>query len=166
MPGSLVWPPSELWDFAARTYARPGVPALCLALQDRHGADICLLLLARWLEVTGRAPSMDCLIRCRETAAAWRSGVVGPLRAARRRLKEGHPARPAHAPGVPIEPIRALVAEAELAAERALLVTLGAIVTEAGLGHGSPGPEPLPVLWPEAHEAQSLVDEFRTSSGV
>ena len=38
-----------LWDFAVRLYAEPGVGEACLALQDRFGVDVPLLLWAAWL---------------------------------------------------------------------------------------------------------------------
>lgn len=44
---------TDLWNFALHLYARPGVEAACLALQD-EGADVCLLLCGAWLEA-GRA---------------------------------------------------------------------------------------------------------------
>ncbi|MCK1787400.1 TIGR02444 family protein, partial [Pseudomonas sp. TNT11] len=34
---------ADLWSFALSTYARPGVEAACLRLQEQ-GADVCLLL--------------------------------------------------------------------------------------------------------------------------
>ena len=46
--------PTDLWDFAQRLYARPGVESACLHLQEA-GADVCLLLCGAWLERHGIA---------------------------------------------------------------------------------------------------------------
>jgi uncharacterized protein (TIGR02444 family) len=43
----------ELWQFSEQHYARPGVAAACLALQDEHGANVNLLLLLLLLEELG-----------------------------------------------------------------------------------------------------------------
>ena len=44
---------SAFWRFSLELYARDGVPAACLALQDREGADVNLVLLALWLGESG-----------------------------------------------------------------------------------------------------------------
>ena len=45
---------ADLWSFALSTYARPGVEAACLRVQEQ-GADVCLLLCGAWLEQRGVA---------------------------------------------------------------------------------------------------------------
>lgn len=126
------WPASALWDYAVDLYGRPGVREACLALQDSAGADVNLLLLACWLGATGRRPDPVTLARLRADALAWQEAVVRPLRTARRELKRrladlDPPLRP------PLAAARARLAEVELAAERAELLTLEA-------GCGCPGP--------------------------
>lgn len=82
----------ELWRYAEITYARPGVSAACLRLQDECGADVNLLLAAAWLASRGLiwdAATVDALIA---GCAAWRREVIAPLRSARRRFKADQPA--------------------------------------------------------------------------
>lgn len=43
----------NLWQFAIHTYARPGMEALCLELQDRQGVDVALLLWCLWQDQLG-----------------------------------------------------------------------------------------------------------------
>lgn len=79
---------NPFWDFSLAVYGRPGVPAACLSLQDRRGADVNLLLFAAWA-------GMACGVRLNTEALAvidagvrtWREEVVRPLRAVRRRVK-------------------------------------------------------------------------------
>lgn len=81
------------WNFSLAFYGRPGVSAACLALQDGHGQDVNLLLYACWIGLSGRGrlTSGD-LARAAEVSDPWRRGVIEPLRAARRALKEAGPA--------------------------------------------------------------------------
>ena len=48
------FPDCAFWDFSLEAYARPGVAPACLDLQERHGADVNLLLFACWLSASGR----------------------------------------------------------------------------------------------------------------
>ncbi|AOE81978.1 TIGR02444 family protein [Pseudomonas lurida] len=70
---------ADLWSFALSTYARPGVEAACLRLQQQ-GADVCLLLCGAWLEqraVTATAERMQAL---KQIARPWQAQVIEPLR--------------------------------------------------------------------------------------
>ena len=40
---------AELWEFSLDFYARPGVSAALIELQDRAGLDVNLILFALWL---------------------------------------------------------------------------------------------------------------------
>lgn len=79
---------NPFWEFSLAVYARPGVPAACLGLQDGRGVDVNVLLFAAWA-------GMDCatalsgaeLERIDGAVADWRREVVRPLRAVRRRVK-------------------------------------------------------------------------------
>ena len=44
-----------LWRFSLAFYARPGVAEALIALQDRAGLDVNLMLFALWLGVSGRS---------------------------------------------------------------------------------------------------------------
>ena len=75
-----------LWDFAVRLYGEPGVSEACLALQDRFGVDIPLMLWAAWLGA-GAGPSA---LRAGDRAVGpWRARAIRPARALRRHLR--HP---------------------------------------------------------------------------
>lgn len=73
-----------LWDWAGAAWSRPGVGAAFLALQDREGQSVPLLLWAVWrLETSGGVDAVaadDAASLCR----AMDETVIGPLRAARR----------------------------------------------------------------------------------
>lgn len=79
---------NPFWDFSLAVYGRPGVPACCLALQDRRGVDVNVLLFAAWagLECGIRLSAAD-LARIDGTVSGWRDEMVRPLRALRRRAK-------------------------------------------------------------------------------
>ncbi|MBN9498051.1 MAG: TIGR02444 family protein [Alphaproteobacteria bacterium] len=105
---------SDLWAFCLTLYARPGVAPACLALQDRHGADIPLLLAVLWHGLRGYGPAP--LGKWRLLSKAWQRDAVVPLRDLRRAMKgrEGW------------EEIREGIKRLELAAEKAQLDSLAA----------------------------------------
>jgi uncharacterized protein (TIGR02444 family) len=77
------------WNFSLAFYGRPGVSAAAIALQDRHGRDVNLLLYACWVGMSGRGRlDADQLARAEAMSEPWRCSVIAPLRAARRALKE------------------------------------------------------------------------------
>lgn len=105
-----------LWTFALDLYARPGVEAACLTLQDEAGVDVCELLWRCWLAAHGLlaedAPSSLDEIR------RWQRDVTEPLRRLRRRLKPDA----VRDPGV--AELRRHLQAAELQAERLTLSRL------------------------------------------
>jgi uncharacterized protein (TIGR02444 family) len=77
------------WAFSLELYARPGVAASCLRLQDEGGFDVNLLLLCCWIARSGRGRLSEADIAAAEARAApWRRDVIEPLRAVRRGLKK------------------------------------------------------------------------------
>jgi uncharacterized protein (TIGR02444 family) len=78
-----------LWRFSLRFYRQPGVADACIALQDGCGVDVNLLLFFLWLATAHRCVSPGVVRAVCATAAPWRDDVVAPLRAIRRRLKDG-----------------------------------------------------------------------------
>lgn len=106
--------------FAETLYARPGVEAACLDLQDRRGFDVTLLLHACWLGTRSIALSPGQAAALVSATVPWRFEVVRPLRRLRRRLKHGL----AGMPRVQSDRVREQVKAAELAAERAMLAVL------------------------------------------
>ncbi len=76
------------WNFSLAFYAVPGVEESCLALQDRHGADVNLVLLALWAASRGFLFDTETIAAAERIARPWRETVTEPIRAARRALKE------------------------------------------------------------------------------
>ncbi len=81
----------RLWDWSLSAYARAGVQALCLDLQDAHGQCVCYLLWAGWAAVERRGVDAEALARASDIARDWDGAVTGPLRAVRRALKTPRP---------------------------------------------------------------------------
>ena len=80
-------PENPFWEFSLSAYDRMGVADSCLALQERHGLDVNLLLFAAWAGYCGHrltARQMEGIVAA---AAAWHGEVVRPLRAVRSWLK-------------------------------------------------------------------------------
>jgi len=76
---------SSLWRFSLAVYSQPQVPPACLALQDRHGVDVNLLLYAGWRAWGGDALSREGCRTALERSEVWRNDLVLPLRSIRRR---------------------------------------------------------------------------------
>jgi uncharacterized protein (TIGR02444 family) len=98
------------WDFVVALYGRPGVEEACLALQDRRGADVVVVLGLIQRAHVGAAPAGAALSRALGKAAWWQKSIR-ETRAVRRSLKSED---------VP-EAARRAVEGAERAAERAEL---------------------------------------------
>ncbi|MFC3674580.1 TIGR02444 family protein [Ferrovibrio xuzhouensis] len=103
-PGTLAkdgnQPPADggFWRFSLALYGRPGAAAACLALQDRCGADVTLLLLGFWRAHKGFPGWADGELARVTAALAPVNAVQRPLRQARRALKAlqaDEPAAPA-----------------------------------------------------------------------
>lgn len=91
------WPASPLWEFSLRVYSQPEVERCCLTLQDEHGLDVNLVLLATWAAGTGRVLDPTVAARLRQIGDDYQAAVMRPLRQARRALKS-QPATPALSP--------------------------------------------------------------------
>ncbi|MFI8746124.1 TIGR02444 family protein [Pseudomonas sp. NPDC077186] len=104
----------DLWNFAVRLYARPGVEDACLQLQE-GGGDVCLLLAGAWLQRRGvpcREPYLKAL---QALAEPWQREVVAPLRQLRRDW------RTTAAADAELATLRERIKTLELEAERLLL---------------------------------------------
>jgi uncharacterized protein (TIGR02444 family) len=77
------------WVFSLRFYQLPGVAESCIELQDRHGADVNLVLFALWAADSGHQLDAEAITAADRAARQWRETVTQPLRAARRALKTG-----------------------------------------------------------------------------
>ncbi|MEX5507601.1 TIGR02444 family protein [Pseudomonas paralactis] len=111
---------ADLWSFALSTYARPGVEAACLRLQEQ-GADVCLLLCGAWLERRGVAHSPERVRMLQQVAHPWRVQVVEPLRQVRVQW------RAMAQQDAQLATLREQVKTLELEAERTLLARLQAL---------------------------------------
>ena len=76
------------WRTSLGIYRRAGVSRALIALQERHGADVNLLLYCCWVALSGRGclRGVD-LRRVEAVLVQWRDGVTGALRAVRDRIK-------------------------------------------------------------------------------
>ncbi|MBA1252203.1 TIGR02444 family protein [Pseudomonas lactis] len=111
---------ADLWSFALSTYARPGVEAACLRLQEQ-GADVCLLLCGAWLEWRGVAYKPERVQALQQIAQPWRVQVVEPLRQMRGQW------RALAQQDAQLALLREQVKTLELEAERTLLARLEAL---------------------------------------
>ncbi len=102
-----------------------------MALQDRAGIDVNLVLFGLWLGLSGRGRfDAAALAAADRTIAPIRSDIVEPLRALRRRLKSE--------PDRDLQRLRARVETLERAAERALQHRLTDLADRTA---GKPNPE-------------------------
>src|SRR3954453_14941246 len=98
------------WRFSLGLYARPGVAEALIALQDRAGRDVNLMLFALWVgAVRGVRLDSGALAAAEAAIGGLRGDVIEPLRAQRRRLKAD--------PDPDLRELRRKVLGAELAAE-------------------------------------------------
>jgi uncharacterized protein (TIGR02444 family) len=108
-------PDGPHWTFSLRVYGHAGVAELCVALQDRFGVDVNVLLLSLYAAMVRRVRIDAALIAELDgLAAAWRAEIVAPLRTIRRRLKSD----PALVAWDDSGTVRTLVKDAELRAEQ------------------------------------------------
>jgi uncharacterized protein (TIGR02444 family) len=100
-----------LWRFSLALYARPGVAEALIALQDRAGCDVNLVLFALWRGAT-RGHRLDrAELAAAETAVApIGRDIIAPVRQLRRRLKS--------APAADLQDLRRRLLALELASER------------------------------------------------
>lgn len=119
---------NPFWTFSLRVYRRPGVANACIALQDRLGVDVNMLLLAMWTAWHGTILAGRPLAAATSFSRTWSNNVVRPLRAARRFLRA--PSLPP-LPAVDRSDLRPKVARVELQAEKIEQTVLAAFVPVA-----------------------------------
>ena len=109
------------WRFSLAFYARPGVAEALIALQDRAGCDVNLILFALWRGVAHGHRLNDAELAKAEAAIApLRRDVIEPLRRLRRSLQAyNHP---------DVQALRRRVGALELAAERRAQSRLAATI--------------------------------------
>ena len=105
----------RLWEFAVSVYRQEPVKQACLSIQARYGLSISLLLGVIWAGAQGYgrlgATELETSVR---RGLEWHREVIEPMRALRRRLRQGPP------PGLErrTEALRQGVLAQELEAER------------------------------------------------
>src|SRR5215813_13964122 len=109
------------WAFSLGLYGKPGVASALIALQDRLGLDVNMLLYCCWAGAEGRRLSREDLKAVEAVADPWQSEVVRPLRALRRRLKGGFGAMPAER----VQAYRKRVNELEIEGEHIVQNAMG-----------------------------------------
>ncbi len=117
---------NPLWQYSLDVYARDGVEALLLRLQEDCGLDVNLLLYAAWLGTRRVALTPAHRDDVLAATCEWRAEVVVPLRELRRRLRD------IAAAGGVRERIKALELEAEAEQQR----VIHACYSAAGLAPG------------------------------
>ncbi len=119
---------STYWDWAVAVHGRDGVDQALTDIQDTHGQSVAYLLWAAWAAAQGRVLEAVLLEQGAAIAHHWEVAATGPLRLARRKLKD---------PAPPIDEearlaLREQVRKAEFAAERLLMETLEALAPAPG----------------------------------
>jgi uncharacterized protein (TIGR02444 family) len=105
---------SPFWTFSLRLYGEAGVADACLALQDKQGIDVNLLLFALWAARSGRRLSLVEMRALIELTESWRRDIVVPLRLVRRALSTP----PAAIEATAAARLRREIKKAELESER------------------------------------------------
>ncbi len=139
------------WRFSLALYARPGVADALIALQDRAGSDVNLILFGLWLGAS-RHRRLDAaeLTAAEAAIAPLNAAAVAPLRELRRRLKT--------ADDPELEALRRRIAGVELAAERRVQYRLAASLP----GEARPAPEGGRLAAAEANLALTLGGDARS----
>ncbi len=120
---------TSLWEFTLELYGAPGIPDACLTIQDRHQADVTLLIFAAWVGAVRRTRLTPEQAQSAAAAVAeWHSEIVRPLRAVRRRMKTG----PRPAPDTETEALRDKLKAVEIGAEKIELLLLESLAPPPG----------------------------------
>jgi uncharacterized protein (TIGR02444 family) len=125
----------NLWARSIRAYASPDVERLCLRLQDEDGQCVSYLLWALWVEEQRCHIDPPLAARAAALARSFETGVLVPLRTARRSLRAALDSIPEPAR----EAARARIKTGEMAAEELLLRGLEAMTPPGRLPSGAPG---------------------------
>ena len=78
---------SPFWAFSLGYYRSVGVAEACLALQDRCGADVNVVLFLLWSATQKRRLNAEAVQMLTDKVRAWHGEVVTPIRNLRRMLK-------------------------------------------------------------------------------
>ena len=143
----------SLWQFALSLWKRPGVERAALVLQDQHGVSVCLALAGLWLCRRDVLPDAGLAEAMTDTARAWEQQRVAPLRGLRRQAAARND----------WGDWRRLLQEAELEAERLLLLELEALLQARPVPRGEAEPLSwLVLMLPDAARCESLSEALDT----
>ena len=152
----MDFPAHPFWDFALAVYKTPGVSAACLDIQERHGADVNVVLFCCWLGESGRgAVTPERLAESCRAVESWHETVVKRLRGVRRALKEGIE----RAPSDLASTLRGQIQAYEIDAEHIELLTLAASVADIK-------PDPARPAEARAEDAIANIGTYLTSLGA
>ncbi len=126
---ALQFDDHPFWDYSIKVYGTDGVPAACLALQERHPIDVNVILFCSWVGHSGHGVMSEGeLARTLDAVSEWHEDIVRALRAVRQRLKGGLPP----APAALSDALRRRILKIEVDCEHAeQLMLAGTLVREA-----------------------------------
>ena len=78
---------NEFWRFSLAVYSRAGVAEECLALQEKAGADVNVLLFCAWTGTQAIVLSRDDIEQALRLVVAWQDNIIRPLRGVRQSMK-------------------------------------------------------------------------------
>lgn len=81
----------DFWAYSLALYCRQPVAQACLAMQERRGADVNLILAICWLATKGYAVKTEALREAADAASPWNEAILKPLREVRRRIPTAFP---------------------------------------------------------------------------
>jgi uncharacterized protein (TIGR02444 family) len=122
---------TPFWRFSLHFYRQAGVAEACIALQDKCGVDVNLLLFLLWLAAGRRQLSAANVKELDAAVRDWRQLTIVPIRDMRRKLKGV--ATPIEANKQ--EAFRTKIKAIELEAERLQQEALHSRSRSAPLGH-------------------------------
>ncbi|OFW99854.1 MAG: TIGR02444 family protein [Alphaproteobacteria bacterium RIFCSPHIGHO2_12_FULL_63_12] len=131
---ALLTSPQSFWEWSLEFYARPGVEPTLLALQDRHGLSVNMLVWCLWCGAHFQTPTDLVVRKAVDISTRWSAAVTMPLREARRALK----APPIQAPKEMTASLRAQIVKDELAAEKIEQAALERLAVENLVAAESP----------------------------
>ncbi len=117
------------WDYSCQVYGADGVSAALIALQDRLGVDVNILLLGLWAGHSGHGVfDEEELDRVLEVSANWNQEIVCAIRNLRIELKKGI----ASVPKDLSDAIRKRILEVEIDSEHVEQLVIAGVLRESG----------------------------------
>ena len=123
---AFIFEAHPFWIFSLKVHDNEGVPGACIALQERRGIDVNLLLFCAWIGESGRGVLTESELEAAQTAVeVWNCDIVCALRVLRNRLKGGMQPIPKDRSDV----LRGMILEIEVRSEHVEQMALTAVVT-------------------------------------